>query len=369
MARFLFYDERIINILLREEKPAGGAAVQALGWIRGLSEQGQQVYVLTNPAPRSSIKEECQGINLIPLYDPNKGIRWFRWLYYRLPYLYKKIKEVKPDYLYQGIPDWTSCLLGIICYLLNIKYVLRISNDFLVDDRIQSSYSRTHRFFQKLGFRLSRYILCQNDYQLSKIKAEFPGKKAYKITNPILLARTEVLESMPEKQYIAWLGLFQYQKNLRLLYEIALALPREQFVIAGKAIRDEEDIRIYVPKLQQLPNVTFIGFLHRHEVMPFLAKARFLLNTSHYEGFSNTFLEAMSVGTPILTSEKVNPDGIISQYHLGIVYKDAADLQEQMRPLTEARYQELSDNVSQYVHNNHHYQTLTATLMGILTEN
>jgi glycosyltransferase involved in cell wall biosynthesis len=370
MARFLFYDDKIINILLREELPSGGAAVQALGWIHGLAEKGQDVYVLTNPAPREALKEGCEHLQLLPLYDEQKGIRWLRWVYYRLPYIYRKIKEVKPDYLYQGTPGWSSFLLGLICQLLGIKYVVRISNDFLLDDRFYKNYGRVHGYFQKLGFKLSYYILCQNEYQFSKIRQEFPGKKAFKISNPIFLKRVEKTDPIQAKEYIAWLGLFQYQKNLKLLYEIAQLLPDEQFAVAGKELPNvDADTKAYLEKLKKLPNVTFIGFLHRDQVLPFLAKAKFLLNTSHYEGFSNTFLEAMSVGTPIITSQKVNPDAIISTYQLGIVYQDAADLQRQHQSLTPQAYKDLSANVLHYVQEHHHYTTLAGRLISLLNDN
>jgi hypothetical protein len=67
MSRFLFYDDKIINILLREEKPSGGAAVQAYGWIRGLSEAGQDIHVLTNFTSHEILKEECKDLKFIPL--------------------------------------------------------------------------------------------------------------------------------------------------------------------------------------------------------------------------------------------------------------------------------------------------------------
>lgn len=48
MAKFLFYDEMIINILAKDERPSGGAAVQAYGWIRGLLDAGEEINVLTD---------------------------------------------------------------------------------------------------------------------------------------------------------------------------------------------------------------------------------------------------------------------------------------------------------------------------------
>lgn len=367
MARFMFYDDKLINILLQEEKPSGGAAVQAYGWVRGLLEEGQDIHIITNKNQGGALKPECEDLSLVPLYDKQKGIRWFRWLYYRLPYIYSKIKETKPDYLYQGVPGWTSFLIGVICYLLGIKYIMRVSNDYLLDDRFYKNYSKTHRFFQKLGFRLSYCILCQNEYQYGIIKKEYPGKKAIKIANPFFVKSTGALTSFESKHYIAWLGLYQYQKNLKLLYEIATNLKEEHFLVAGKESSkcDEETIS-YLKKLEQLPNVHFAGFLQREEVLPFLSQAKYLLNTSHYEGFSNTFLEAMSVGTPIISSERVNPDSIISDYDLGIIYKNADDLQRQLSSVTPGAYAHMSESVRSYILEKHEYRSLARRLLLFL---
>lgn len=370
MAKFLFYDDKLINILLQEEKPSGGAAVQAYGWIRGLSEAGQDVHVMTGINEKETIKNECKDIKLIAWYDQQKGIRWLRWLYYRFPFIYKKIKQAKPDYLYQGIPCWQSFLLGLICRRLNIKYILRISNDYLLDNRFYRNNSRMHGFFQRLGMKLSYCILCQNEYQLNIIKKEFPGKKIIKISNPVFLKTSAGTVDSRSKRCIAWLGLYQYQKNLGLLYEIACLLSNEQFVIAGKeATNCDSETQQYLHKLRQLPNVKFAGFLPREEVLPFLAKAKFLLNTSHYEGFSNTFLEAMCVGTPVITSEKVNPDSIITKNNLGIVYTDSPDLQRRFFSITPGLYKTMSDNVLNYVVQQHDYRILSKRLINFLNSN
>ncbi|CAM3509842.1 glycosyltransferase family 4 protein [Pontibacter korlensis] len=366
----MFYDDKLINILMHEEKPSGGAAVQAYGWIRGLSEAGQDVHIITTPNPNGILKEECKELKIVPLYDKQKGIRWIRWVYYRLPYIYNKIKLTKPDYLYQGIPGWTSFFIGMICHQLNIKYVLRISNDFLLDDRILLNYSKAHRFFQKLGLKLSYCILCQNEYQLGVIQKELPHKKTIKLANPIFLKATEAPVEPEKRNYIAWLGLYQYQKNLKLLYEIATSLPNEQFFVAGKeSSKCDDETKLYLRKLEKLQNVKFVGFLSREQVLPFLSKAKFLLNTSHYEGFSNTFLEAMSTGTPILSSHKVNPDSIISKYKLGLVYEDAESLQNQLSKITPDTYKEMSSNVLAYVKENHEYKTLANKLLSFLELN
>ena len=76
----------------------------------------------------------------------------------------------------------------------------------------------------------------------------------------------------------------------------------------------------------------------------FLKEAKFLLSTSRYEGFSNTFLESMVVGTPILTTPAVNPDSIISDFELGYIYQDAEDLKLILDNMDLSYYLEKSKN-------------------------
>lgn len=369
MARFLFYDDQLINILQQQEKPSGGAAVQTFSWIRGLTKVGQDVFILTGADKNAILKEECRHYNIIPLYDNNKGVRWLRWVYYRLPYLYSQVKQVKPDYLYQSVPGWPSFLMGSVCHILNIKYLLRISNDNLLDERINRQHSWFKRFFLEKGIKMAYCILCQNEYQLSQIKKKYPQKQALKIPNPIYLSHIPTTDATQSRSYIAWVGLFQYQKNLKLLYEVANALKHEQFKVAGKELYgNDADTKAYVAKLKQLPNVEFVGFLSRNDIPPFLAKAKYLLNTSHYEGFSNTFLEAMSVGTPIISSDRVNPDGFISENNLGIVYKDLDDLVNQYRYVSSEMYSQMSANALGYVVEHHDHEALANKLLYFLEE-
>ena len=78
MAKFLIYDDKIINLFLKEERPSGGAAVQTSNWIKGLLEAGQEVQILTNLNKPGTLKEEWKDVSLIASYDPDKEKRWVR---------------------------------------------------------------------------------------------------------------------------------------------------------------------------------------------------------------------------------------------------------------------------------------------------
>ena len=55
------------------------------------------------------------------------------------------------------------------------------------------------------------------------------------------------------KKYIAWIGLFQKQKNLPQLLKIALELPDYDFCIAGKQLNNhlDHDIIDAINKLKE----------------------------------------------------------------------------------------------------------------------
>ena len=62
--------------------------------------------------------------------------------------------------------------------------------------------------------------------------------------------------------------------------------------------------------LRALPNVDYRGQVSPDEADRVIANAALFLSTSDEEGFPNTFLQAWSCGTPIVTL-KVDPDRII----------------------------------------------------------
>ncbi|WP_158859263.1 glycosyltransferase [Lunatibacter salilacus] len=363
---FLFHDYEVINFLIEREKPSGGAAVQAYGWMKGLMEIGQKVILVTHFNESQKLKAASHQLEIHNTFDADKGIRWVRWIYYRIPFIFRQLKSLKPDYLYLPVPSWHTFVFGIACSLLGVKLIQRISNDNLVDHRIFQNTSKLKAHFLNQGLKMSYCILCQNNYQFEKIKQRFPKKKVLKIFNPFYI-EYQPSKIVAAKDYIAWVGLFQYQKNLSQLFEIASLLSKENFRIAGELLEGtDQETLLSIEKLKALPNVSFVGFLPRIKVLPFLENAKFLLNTSHYEGFSNTFIESMYAGTPIISSTKVNPDNIILNNKLGLIYHDALDLEKQLEKTTESCREIMASNCKTYVNQHHHYKKLSRELLDFL---
>ena len=73
-----------------------------------------------------------------------------------------------------------------------------------------------------------------------------------------------------------------------------------------------------IEQLHGLSNVVFRGQVGPEEAERVIGEAALLLCTSDQEGFPNTFLQAWSYGTPVVTLQ-IDPDSIIKRLELGAV--------------------------------------------------
>jgi glycosyltransferase involved in cell wall biosynthesis len=350
--------------------PLGGAVVETFVWMKALHELGYSVIQSRNLGDKRALKPGFDWIKFQPSYDPNKGIKWLRWVSYRFPRYFQHLKNANPDFVYESIPTWSSFFTAIMCKMLGVKLILRIANDNMLDKRILITHTPGRRFLIYRAFGLAEFIFPQNKYQFSRLTEMFPGKRIHLLYNPFVIDAQYLVPKKAMNGYVAWVANFRYQKNLKLLHELAEEFKEYQFKIAGAPLLPlDDETSTYLNKLREMENVEFVGTIGRESILDFFSKAIFLLNTSRYEGFSNTFLEAMATGTPILTSNSVNPDGIIDTYELGLVYSTAEDLRKQIKSVDENVYGRMSNNCCEYINMHHGHIQIGKDFISILENN
>lgn len=367
MKKILFSQTQNVEHFVANGRPMGGSAVQTVVWMRALHSLQYQVYQFREPDDQREVKGEFSWVIFVPIFDPRKGARWLRWVTYRFPTVYKRIKSVKPDFYYESIPSWASYFSILICKLLGVKTILRVANDNMMDDRIYLTHSKFERNFIYRSFAIADFILPQNEYQYGRLTSMVPKYKIRKFHNPFVLVEGFLSPKWHRSSYIAWVANFRYQKNLNLLYQIASAMPHTVFKVAGQALPNlDDETSVCLEKLDFLKNVEFVGTVARENILDFFSNAAFLLNTSRYEGFSNTFLEAMATGTPILTTAAVDPDQIIQDFDLGFIYGSPSDLKNYLENLTDEQYRKLSENCINYVKKYHGHLEIGKNLVDYI---
>jgi len=349
-------------LLSNKSKPVGGAAVEWLTWLKSFKKIGCNSALLTWKGAKKIIIQSVD-FDIVESFQLNKGIPRIKFLTYELPLLFWAIKKYSPDYIVQECANRFTGILAIVAKLLKKPFIHRIASDMDVDGRIENNISKLYLKLYYFGIKKASHISCQNKYQYDILKRKYPNKSISILYNPFEM-RNNIVEHK-SKEYIAWVGNFRYEKNLPALAKIAKSLNEYKFKIVGTKLDDnDEDTSVGIQELEKLKNVEFVGHLNNNKIPEFLSKSYCLLNTSRLEGFSNTFLEAWSVGVPVISTKNVNPDNLISDYNLGVVSKDYESLPEIINSfISSQKYLEFKDRCRNYVANNHNPESLASQFL------
>jgi polysaccharide biosynthesis protein PslH len=117
------------------------------------------------------------------------------------------------------------------------------------------------------------------------------------------------------------------------------------------------------------PRVTVTGYVP--DMRPYLAGATVAACPIAYGvGIQNKVLEAMAMGTPVITSPRVQMAlGVTSGVHLLIADRPSPFAEQVLRLLSDAALRaRLSDAGRRYVVGNHHWPTIAARLAGVYAE-
>jgi len=325
--RLLFVDFSLPHLLADDAFPVGGFAVQLEQWLAGLGENGVACGVLTWKGANAHVGRALP-FELLETYDPKAGVRVLKYFYAYIPSMLAAARAFRPDAIVQSIASVHTGIMAHIAGRLGVPFVYRIACDSDVDGRLSTLLKPYERISYRHGLGSAGLVICQNGYQVAQMQRLFPGKPLLLIENTIRMPPGDAPPcERSGRSYIAWLGVFREQKNIPLLLRAAEALPGVAFRVAGMSYpgTDAETLAA-LAALETLPNVRMTGYLKRAQVPEFLAHATGLLCTSHFEGFSNTFLEAFAGGTPVITRKGVDPDGIVKRHHLGYAAESDADL-------------------------------------------
>ena len=124
---------------------------------------------------------------------------------------------------------------------------------------------------------------------------------------------------------IAWIGRLTRVKRPDIFLRMAKAFPSLHFLMLGPVdtvdVEYARDIQLRAQNIQNLRYIEKIPFQRTPEIFD---QTMVLVNTSEYEGFPMTFVQAMCQGIPILTMG-INPDKVVSEV-AGFVALNEEDL-------------------------------------------
>lgn len=136
-----------------------------------------------------------------------------------------------------------------------------------------------------------------------KVQVIYDGLGSYKSVTPDFSV-FERLPALKEKEFYFTLGSLSTRKNLKWIAQNALSFPNAFFAVSGKPLPS-----VVPPELEALkglPNVLMTGYLSDGEVKALLSKAKAFVFPTYFEGFGLPPLEALSMGAPIVLSDRTS---------------------------------------------------------------
>ena len=200
---------------------------------------------------------------------------------------------------------------AVICRLLRRKFFYVIASSADLSDADGHVAGPLRRLFP-LGVRLADAVVCRSHEQLDRLRVRY-GREG------VLIRTGHPVPAAPlRKETVLWVGRMHPLKQPQMFLDLAERLPRERCVMA--VMRDDRhgDLRDAVlARAARLPNVTLQEDVAWNAVGGLFAEAKVLVNTSTYEGFPNTFVQAALAMAPVV-SLSVDPDGVLAKEGLGV---------------------------------------------------
>jgi glycosyltransferase involved in cell wall biosynthesis len=289
----------------------GGAERQQWLLSKALAAAGWQVSCGIRCGMEPGQRRSIDGVQFNGLERRTFAEAWHRFL-----------SQERPDWLYWRGAEHLWGVAVEVARLSSVRTIFAAAFDTDVEPRRALTRRQAWWPLYAWGLQRTDRIFVQHDGQLSRLSARWQRKAT--LVPSIAEQPAAARHHAERSRYVAWVGMLRKPKRPDLLVRLARELPAERFVVCGGPTthRSPSDYgtRI-IEELQQLPNVEYLGAVTPDVAMRVIAEASLLLSTSDEEGFPNTFLQAWSSGTPVV-SLTVDPGQLIRRIGLGVVAGD-----------------------------------------------
>ena len=315
----------------------GGAQYQAKVLIEHLIPTDEyEIYYL---ARRINPEFKPHGYKIIEI-GSYSGIGKYG-LFFDAPKLLKVLKEIKPDIIYQHVGCSYTGVAAYYSKKSGCNFVWHLASDVDVQPwDWKLTRNIVFRYLDKklleYGVRRARYIVGQSEYQGQQLEQYYKRKLDALILNFHPYPKEKIDKSKPIK--VVWVANFKRLKQPQVFIKLAHDLQymnNVKFTMIGSPATDQDWHAELIAEINALSNLTYLGKLDQDDVNRCFAESHVLVNTSEYEGFSNTFIQAWMRQVPVV-GMNVNPDGVFDNDKLGCFANgDYEQLKQQIVKLIE----------------------------------
>ena len=343
------------GVLAKEETPhVGGIEVQVPMMSKWLAARGRKTTMISwDTGYEDGIVHD--GVIVRKLCRQSSGIPILRFIHPRWTSFINALSRANSDVYYYNCGDMGLGQLVLWAKIRRKKVVYSVANTVDCTQELPALKPLRERILYKYGLRNADYVICQTDVQKQLLQSEY-GITAKLIRMPCDgFAKTRSTEQkLNSPKRILWAGRFTTEKRLEMFLDLASAFPSLSFDVIGdyNFDLDSEYVDMLKEKAANIANVTLHGRIPHDKMGDYFNDAYLLCSTSIYEGFPNIYLEAWSVGLPLITT--FDPDNVVKTYGLGGTATDLDELSDLLvKLLDEDNWRSASSAAEKYFNEYH----------------
>ncbi len=306
--KFLFLSSYAHLVLNRSgDRVSGGAELQVALLARELAARGHEVVIVGGDVGQAD--SVVDGVRLRnggkfqtgALGDALRA----------LPRVIGILHDERPDFaLVLGWTTWLT-LLGWLRGMFGYRVVFVCGLDTEVNGEFRRENPVRGALFER-GVRAADQRMAMTEHQADLFVAS--GMHCGMYRNLILpRAKPRTAEKSVD---LLWVARCQRIKRPHLFLDLAERLPGVRCEMV--CVREDVDLWESVARrVEGIANVTFIERVPYHEAQEHYDAAKIFVNTSTYEGWPNSFIQA-GLGETALASLDVNSDELFGRFGLGV---------------------------------------------------
>ena len=285
--------------------------------------------------------------------------------------VYQTLKKISPHIVYQNVGCAYTGVAAFYAKRHSARFIWHIASDMDVDESLIAGVKNrvkdwVDRRFVTYGIRNADIIAAQTEYQNTLLKKRY-GRNCDTFV-PIGHPMPEETNKKSKRIKVLWVASVKPLKQPQIFIHLAESLgsmKNVEFFMMGHAIPGKWTEKI-IKKIDSLPNLNYAGLVSQNEVNQRLAEGHILVNTSRYEGFSNTFIQAWLRSVPVV-SLNVDPDGILERERIGLHSRTVTQLCADVRNLigNSALRADMGERARKYACQHHTVEIMADSLITV----
>jgi glycosyltransferase involved in cell wall biosynthesis len=249
----------------------------------------------------------------------DRGIRR-RAVFFDAGAVRRALEELRPDVIYQQCRLSYTAVCARYARAAAIPFFFHVASDSDLNWRWVTMRLSANTPFDAVecvagmwGIRHASHVIVQTERQREMLKSRFGRDAAVLVRN--FQPLPDALPAKPDGPLrVLFVANFKEVKRPWLFVELAESFSGRkdlQFVMVGRAPAGQRFTPL-MERIARVPNLEYLGELPIDAVNEQMARATLHVNTSSFEGFPNTLLQAWARGAVVATLN-VDPDGCLQR--------------------------------------------------------